>query len=605
MKKIILIVFVLTGMSAKAQYFQYLYGSTRNQFLSDGHNTYNSGTGHFLVGPSEFIFNPFVRNMIDVQKTDINGSTTAPGTFNIHYEVTDMPNPPTSNPNLVTHEVHSIELSDGSGFAVAGSYSGGNVGPAPTTYGIYFHLMDNMGNPQPPFTTYGYTLPGNYIGIQLQSVIEAMNGNYIMIGYAIDATTRWNKAFAIEINKMGTVIWDQVYDLTSGSTMESDIPNSIVASPYLHPTHNLNEYWIVGEHTDFTTGVPSTDAFILRIDAANGNMLNNNIFYGFPHSKDVFTGIVPSANPNIDPNGEGFVVSGYTNENGHYDVWSIALDNSQNVAWTNKYNYMNAGMPTMNNDYCNDLMERINTSGLSEYYLVGYTDDGVKGTDDVLVFKIDDMGSLVPNGQFTYGDLDVDRGIRIDKLEGDPTADGIAIYAQSFHLNPTIGGWDHYLIKAYFNGVTACKDDQQDGEEQPGPQELFQDYGDNAENFTPYDMLISDYQPLSEQSVCFATSVTGGNNALKAPGNEGSVSPNPFTVGTTYASLELEVDEPTAVTVTVYDMLGRNYYTQNFNLIKGKNNLSLDISEAKMATGMYSVRISSEKLNQSIMLMVK
>ncbi len=614
MKKIFLIALALTSMGLNAQYFQSLYGSTQSfEFLSDGQNVYNAGgPEHLLAGPGEFIFGG--RSAINIQKADVNGSTTAPGTFNNHYTVSDIGGAfPALNPNLVTQNIHTVEMSDGSGYAIAGAYTRGATGVG---FGAYFYMIDQMGNTQPGPNYFGWYPNGNYIGIRVQALIESKKnpGNFYICGYVIEAGTRYNKVFVIKVDRNGTIAWDHIYELDYNNPNDSDIPYDMIESPYLHPVHGLDEFWIVGSHTDQSVAGANTDGFILRIDDIYGNMLNPNTFYGTQASNDVFTSIIPTANTNVDlsGNGEGFVIAGYTDESGNNDAWNIAMDNNQSVAWANKFNYMVAGAPTLNNDVCNHLMERINTMGVEEYYLVGTTDNGVHGTEDVLVFKLDNNGNLTPNGQFTYGDVDADRGIRIDQLNGfGPDADGIAIYAQSFHI-PQIGGFDHYLIKAYFNGVTSCKDDQQDGDQQPGPNYLFDTNSDNTgpNNFTDFPMQIDVYQPLSELLICSSPSESDGNNARIAPtepkgDKEAKVSPNPIAQGVQYANVEIDIEQPTTAQVSVYDMLGRAYYSQTFTLVKGKNNLVLDISDINMAQGMYTVKVQGDNLNQNIVWLMK
>lgn len=617
MKKIILIAFALTSLGANAQYFQTLYGSTKSpEFLSHGRNTYNAGTGHFMVGPAEYIPAPPFSSQyyaINIQKTDINGSTITPGTFNYQYEMVDLG---VMTPTMLTNqENYSIESSTGLGYYIAGSYTNGHPNHP---YGVYLFFMDQTGavHPGPNATVYLPSNKANYSTIRLTSFIESTKNpqNHFLCGYLTEASTGRNKIFVIKVGFAGGILWEHIYDI-SPNTASTEKPYAIIEAPALHPQHGIDELWVVGEHTDLTTASFNTDAFILRIDDALGNTLNPNMFYGTLNSTDVFTSIIPTANINVDPSGQGsgFVIAGHSTENGHSDAWSIAMDNSHNVVWTKKYNYMINGTPTQNNDICNQIMERINTSGVEEYYLVGTTDNGVKGFDDVLVFKTDNTGTLYPQGQFTYGDLDADRGISIDQLNGFGTdVDGLAIYCQSFHINPTIGGFDHYLIKAYFNGVTACKDDQQDGEEHPGPGYIWYSNSDNSQNiFTTADFLyIRPQFVLDEKVICSASSIIDGDNSRIAPtepkgDKEAKISPNPIAQGAQYAAIEVEIETPTTAQISVYDMLGRNYYSQTFTLVKGKNNLVLDISNINMAQGMYTVKIQGENLNKNIMLLVK
>ena len=52
-------------------------------------------------------------------------------------------------------------------------------------------------------------------------------------------------------------------------------------------------------------------------------------------------------------------------------------------------------------------------------------------------------------------------------------------------------------------------------------------------------------------------------------------------------------------------MLGRNYYTGEHTLVKGSNQLPIDISNTNMAAGMYTIQISGSDISKNILLMVK
>ena len=72
-----------------------------------------------------------------------------------------------------------------------------------------------------------------------------------------------------------------------------------------------------------------------------------------------------------------------------------------------------------------------------------------------------------------------------------------------------------------------------------------------------------------------------------------------------YANVEIDIEQPTTAQVSVYDMLGRTYYSQTFTLVKGKNNLVLDISDINMAQGMYTVKVQGDNLNKNIVWLMK
>lgn len=83
------------------------------------------------------------------------------------------------------------------------------------------------------------------------------------------------------------------------------------------------------------------------------------------------------------------------------------------------------------------------------------------------------------------------------------------------------------------------------------------------------------------------------------------VSPNPMPEFTKQAIIEVEAENSTPVVVTLYDMLGRSYFNQSYNLIKGVNQLSLDLNKASLSAGTYTIKVIGESYNKSIIVLVK
>ena len=628
MKKLFIIaVFAIFFVrNSKAQYFQEVYGSRRSpEFLTDGHNAYNGGnTGHFLIGTTPVYNLPSAQYAFNVQRTDLSGNTlTGPPYFNNYYEVSDV-YPPTSSPSLIISNPQSVELSDGSGYAIVAAFK--NIVSTPSI-GFFYTVIDpNTGTPIimfGPTNSLGYyPSSGNYSDINVVSLIESQKnpGNLIICGYVRETSTGDYKPFAVKINKNGTIVWNQIYDVTGSS-----LPYDIIESPYKDPTYGLDEYLIVGEH--YASGAASgRDAFILHLDDLYGNQLNPVDFYGTLNSEDVFTCITASSNPNIDPKGEGFVIGGHTNQSGNYDMWSLAIDNNRNVAWSNTYNYYNNGSTT-NHDFCNDIMERINTGGLSEYYLVGYTNIGVFGAEDVVVNKINDNGSFYTLGQFSYGDLEVQRGVRIDQINGlDYDIDGLAIYGYAAFIPPNqIGGLDNHLVKAYFNGVTACKYDLQDPEQHVGPNYMYSSSNDNISNFTSYETWVQLVGTETEIQICYSTSEPSGDNARVADPNQGNytpagskhsvgtlrgsndaaeIVPNPVVSGSKTFDVNYEAASDESITVKLIDATGRLVIAHEYNVVKGQNTLGFDISTLSLAPAIYYVNIETNNGLETIRLSI-
>ncbi len=137
----------------------------------------------------------------------------------------------------------------------------------------------------------------------------------------------------------------------------------------------------------------------------------------------------------------------------------------------------------------------------------------------------------------------------------------------------------------------------------------FHKPADPAGYSAKFDLYLGDWS-------CFITNLhvepwwtsTGGAMVGQQNPNEDKtaiVSPNPLGQGADEVTVEIESETTVNAKVYIYDMLGRTYYSEDFTLVKGSNQLPLDISKANMAQGMYSVKITGENLNKNIMLLVK
>ncbi|MDL5048996.1 T9SS type A sorting domain-containing protein [Oscillatoria amoena NRMC-F 0135] len=232
----------------------------------------------------------------------------------------------------------------------------------------------------------------------------------------------------------------------------------------------------------------------------------------------------------------------------------------------------------------------------------------------MLVIKTDANGNAVTGGQFTYGEVDLDRAMRIDQLNGYGTDnDGLAIYGYTSYISPySLGGYDHMLVKAYFNGVSACQYDMRNANQISGSATHTTawtgEYWPNS--FYDFPFLVDYYQNLQDNQICYATQNADGSNARVAPvapkgDKEAVVSPNPMAQGSQLAIVEIESNGPATVQVEVFDMLGKLYAAGNYTLAKGKNQLPVDLSSANMAAGMYTVKVTGTAINQNILLIVK
>lgn len=583
MKKVLLIALVLSSIVTNAQYFQHLYGQDPfiGSITKNGMNTTVTGAGHLVGGLHIQDLNtalpPPATNFhlysIHVVRTDADGRFTTPNDFNNTYQVVDLSTGETVR--LTSSAV--IEFSDGSGYGVVGTYF---YQPLPRKFGVVYVRLDANGN---VMATQGYSMPfTGGSGIDLMGLKESFSSAGDLFATGSVSFTDNGYMWALRIDQNGALQWGNLYDFGPGYTED---PKDLIESPY------SQELIVVGR----VVNTP-VKGFWMVLDPNTGGVIQADevqSFYGtdeFLHSIDICN----------DPAIQGFILSGVVDNK----AWVIKTDPAGGYIWSGIY--QPAGRP-INHMFGYDAVGRLNkTQGEGhhtyEYYVTGEVDD------DAYVFKLDAFGQPInPNALFVY-DIGIEEtGLDVD-VNSSGTADGVTMYAVAEDNNvPTK---EIYVVKAYFNGVSGCNETFED------LSYTVAEFGSikaipvttTAINTESLDAHLHDIE--NDIELCHNTTISGGSNARIAPDEpkgekEYTFSPNPLTQGTNYASLEVEVNTPTAAIVSIYDMLGRTYYTHNFDLTKGKNNLTLNISESNMAAGMYSVRIEGKAVNKTIMLMVK
>lgn len=572
---------LVSATSIQAQYFEHLYGRPLDEALGDGKNT-TTTIGHILTGNGTGLNLPDAD--ISVTHTDIKGNPI----FNHEYEIYNSAGDPvnTNNPKI-------FEFTNGSGdFGVVGILSDPPLTTPPPTTGVFYFTIDAAGV---PINVYEYRINpsgSTYEVFDVAAVTLSSTGNeaYITGTAQISFTDAYIFIIKIDVNT-GALVWSQVYDVSNSSASNRDMPTDIIESPY------SSDVIVVG-HT-YETGLTS-DAFLFTADANTGAVTGTVQFYGSSSTEDFFTSIA-IANQN-----GGFIIGGYQApaSTSSFDSWLTLIDASGSITWEYTYDYShNPG----SDDRCYDVIERLNTSGLYEYYAAGIAHSGFFGNSDALVIKVDDNGNGVE--EYSYGDANFQNCYKIDQLNG-TTADGLSMFGMGdFSLAP-IGGSDLFLIKAYFNGETPCNFMRSTptavsvpASINPNPTAVqLTDFYDNS--------ITMNYDVIKDVEQCYRGVLSDGDNARVAPtepkgDKQAIVSPNPMQQGTTKAIVEVEANAPATVTVSIYDMLGRNYYNGQHNLAKGNNQLPIDISNANMAVGMYTIKINGTDISKNILLMVK
>lgn len=582
MKKLsTLAVLFLCVLATQAQYFEHLYGRPMDEVLGDGKNTTNT-VGHILVGQGTGFSLPMAQ--ISVTHTDITGFPI----FNHEYEIYN-----TAGDAVYTNTPKVFEFPNGSGdFGIVGMLSDPPFTTSPPTTGVFYFTVDASGN---PLNVYEYRINptgSTFEVIDVAAVALSSSGNeaYITGTAQVSFTEAYTFIIKIDINS-GGLIWSWVYDVSNSANQNRDMAADIIESPY------SSDVVIVG-HT-YETGL-SEDAYLFTVDAGSGSVTGTVQLYGGGSSWDYFSSI------EIANQVGGFIIGGYTapSSSSPYDSWMMLVDPAGVPFWDYTYDY--SQIPGTD-DRCYDVIERLNTSGQYEYYGAGTAYVGVFGTSDALVIKVDANGNGV--GEYTYGDANFQNCYKIDQMNG-TAADGLSLFgAGDFSLAP-ISPSDLFLIKTYFNGETPCHFSSSTPNPVPSP--AYANPNPTAVQLTDFfdNVLTMNYGKISDKQQCYSRSLISGSNASIAPNEpkgdkQAIISPNPMQQGATQAIVELSAETVTTVSINIYDMLGRNYYTGEHTLVKGSNHLPIDISNTNMAAGMYTVKVTSTNISKNILLMVK
>lgn len=591
MKKILLAILVLTGLSANAQYFHHTYSTGIGLKTTSGLNTNTLGLGHFMVG--------YNYNDLTAVRTDFNGDISGAPYFDNTYQLTD----PSTSAALGTSESKAFEMDNGNGFGIIGVCSDRTVNP--NILRLFYMQLNPSGSVTNVFS-YVPNSSGSITGIsQVRGIAESANGAEVYVtGLAFDATAIKNYAFVIKIDvATGAIAWSQVYDFSISQIVSGG--KDIIESPYT--PSGQPEAVLIGELYNTSTGFQ--DVFALRINSTTGNPIANAQVFGTTASQDFFSSI--SVANGTGGGSNGFIIGGSTNANGNDDFWLLKTDQSCNALWSYTYDY---SATSYQDHRCQDVIERKNGSAY-EYYAAGHVNTGSPQNYDMTVVKTDDVGIPFTNGEFTYGRTGQELALSIDQYNG-TGADGISLFGYTSSFSSTF--YDLYIVKAYFNGVS-CEGTLDKVRETSGPGLL------TTYTASTVDRLASDIAPNhssfsnSDRNQCFATTVRGGDNGtgggqgggsgkLTTPDEKGSqavVSPNPMQANSPAIAISIEAQNAATAQIAIYDMLGRQYYAGTITLEKGTNTLPIDLSKTNMATGTYTLHISQNNETQKVLLLVK
>ncbi|HYG15604.1 MAG TPA: T9SS type A sorting domain-containing protein [Bacteroidia bacterium] len=592
MKKLLLIAMVLTGLSAKAQYFHHTYGSSwGNEFLRSGVNTVLQGQGHFIAGHHRLTcLQPL--SVIPTAFTDVDGTIPGAPYFARNFIL--------SRPNgaaLHAMGAQAFELDDASGFGLIGMYIDFSITSGSNT-GIFYIQLDPNGD---PLNVYEYTVGNtNYRVSTVEGIAETTfsgSNDVYITGSVSDNSSTYPYAMKIDYTN-GSIVWSSVYDILT-SVSHNELSRAVCESPYT--PFGTAEIVVVGTVVDYA-GSNTPDGFLMHVDAGNGSLLAPVNLYGTNSSQDEFSSIRVSSNTTAGS--AGFIIGGYTDLPGDMDFWVVNTDDAGNVNFSTAFNYT----PNGGYNQCHDVIERFNTWSNYEYYAVGYAQNGIFGGSDIMVVKIDDGGNGI--SEFTYGGPNGDIGLMLDQNNGNAGAnpDGLSVYGR---WGGTVAGapeTDMYIVKAYFSGHSGCNEKTHSTTQTSSPGLLSTVSASTLLSFNSGTLAIS-YLSLGNTNLCYNLTLPGSNARVAPDGNEEEKAgvlliPNPAESGITDVEIVVESEEPGEADVTIYDMAGRQVYKGRFVMARGANSLKLDISKSHLTPGMYTVQVNGAVSDQTILLQV-
>lgn len=552
MKKTLLLLTCLLGKCVSAQYFQHMYGNTgpdeRNaQFVPAS----DASQGYVMAGNSN-------STDLHIVRTDNTGGFVATTPyFNNTYSISD----PTSGLQWNSWATSIAEINAGGGtyeYIIAGE----TMNPTSSLPELLIMRIDASGN---VLYVKSFTLNGGYY-LKQPKLKMAQNGADVLVtGLCHTGGLADVFVFSIIANT-GVANWGFAYDIVNSSGVsQNDFGKDIIENPY-----TSSEIIVVGSS--------SNDGLFMKINATTGASISATL-YNITSFQELVS-IKTSANPLVTTN-DAFIVSGNLNS-GSADVWTMLVNQAGTVTWSTNHDSNNSGVQNTNNE----IMERYNTSGTYEYYAVGSI--WQTSTDnDVQVLKLDNNGQLVTGGEFWYGAAGTqEAGMSI----GFSNTGGFTV---SGHASNAAFTNDQLLINAYFNGFTACNyttNTFTSGTNTPStPTCTIKD------NSSPSDYTLTySSNTVSNNNICFATSVGGGSNARSAHIPKANQFSFDFVANgqsnlNSGKPIILKIENNRSANLKAYmiDMIGRKYACKIIYTGSG-NNWELSVSEPT-SQGLYYI----------------
>lgn len=568
---------IMLATFSKAQYFQGKYAQNPSVGGTgmNGMRTSITGSGHLLGGLFEYDdpLNPCYPSHAGllITRTDDAGGFSSPANFNNTYLFQDAGG----------HEIRLscgqvLEYKDGSGYGAIFTYyqylpSPGSCESDLIAEGVAFVRLDVFGN---VLTVVGFPLPGNGSFAYVNDIRESRwtSGDIFATGEWTSSTGE--QFWALRVKQNGTLVWGKVY------SHSGEMPRGIIDAPT-----DSKKAVIVG----YVPNSLGADGFFMTISASTGApIITNRIDAG---GTEYFNSI----NQSDEPGNPGYILGGYSQDM----AWLTKTDYAGNLQWARQYQPVGLTNPL----YAFDVKGRFNTMQGYEYYATGPYIIG-SSMGDAFIFRTDQSGNpMNPNAISFYNTGSEETTKRID-VNTSGTNDGVSAYG----VVETGRQREGYIVKAYFNGVTACD-------------QISQDLKSFSNQWAPTPFAFATQpllnQPLSllsmqhdlDDLLCNAPVVPGGDNfrtavstGIKTQGNTtGSFNlfPNPCNTSLKPVVANITSATTESAKVVVVNMLGQEVYNQSHALQPGDNTLQLDLTSSSLSNGVYEISIHTSSGVQS------
>ena len=558
-----------------------------------------------------------------VDKTDPYGAFPGPTDFSGEYQIIQngcsVSGPVNNSYGVDILETNNVAYNEA--YAIAAAFKNG----------VFFATLDPQGNFSRSFF-WDFPVIPDPMFFKRPAIRESKIPGY----YYICGAYRYDSAYVMKVNANTspiTPVWSNFY---SSHDMQ---PRDLIESPYTG-----DELIVVGRATASPTSTTAEDAFFLRLSAYNGSVLSYSVYNKQFDSDEGFACIETATCTFGGSNGYvlggwcNFATHTYTNpctltyeHNRSFSQWMCKLDQTGTVMWSSLIEPYAASSYTAYGPWpgcaqatgsfagapgaeISRVYERYNNNtnafeyyGTAEQYLApSPTAPGYANIENLAVFKLDESGStgtLSPN-EFHYLTARVPHfisshaqitGIETNGSSGD---DGI----QVFGTRSSAGNREHYFVKAYFNGMSGCKDTTINIDNiYPGPDSVAAPgVTVNTFNYICQNAISLNVNILTATTsvACYASSLSNGSNARNSMttnvinyNNENNIIlyPNPTNNKLVIDKKGLGSNKPIYATLT--DNLGRKiktFYWAN----AGENEIELKALD--LNSGIYFLNVLTE-----------